>query len=157
MGSASWRRCLTIHSSRRRFAARLNSSVRRVVNDSRQIEIWNRAATDYGGPTPAAGDRALAAVLLAHGIVMNGGVAHAREVLSQEQLTAAVSGFHYFGIPAAAEALSQSLADTDEASDAADQAYWHAVPGDDMLGRAFRNKLLSAPEAFAPIVGGPHA
>lgn len=128
-----------------------------MVNHSRQIEIWNRAATESGGSNPAPGDCALAAVLLAHGAVMNGGVAHANEVLSPEELAAAISGFNYFGIPAAAHVLALPLADTEEASEMADQAYWQAVPSDATLTHAFRIKLLSYPEAFAPTVGGAHA
>ena len=45
-------------------------------------QIWNRAALESGGPAAREGDRALAALLLAHGMVMNGGVGHALEVLS---------------------------------------------------------------------------
>ena len=151
---------LTVHSSRTCPLARpsrLNSGVRRVVSHSRQIEIWNRAATESGGTNPAPGDCALAAILLAHGAVMNGGVAHAHEVLSPEELAAAISGFNYFAIPAAAHVLALPSPDTENASEMADHAYWRAVPSDAALTHAFRIKLLSHPEAFAPTVGGAHA
>ena len=128
-----------------------------MVSHSRQIEIWNRAATEYGGANPAPGDFALAAILLAHGAVMNGGVAHAHEVLSAEELAAAISGFNYFAIPAAAHLLALPPPDTEEASEAADRAYWQAVPSDATLTHAFRIKLLSHPEAFALTVGSAHA
>jgi hypothetical protein len=128
-----------------------------VVSHSRQIEIWNRAATESGGTNPAPGDCALAAILLAHGAVMNGGVAHAHEVLSPEELAAAISGFNYFAIPAAAHVLALPSPDTENASEMADHAYWRAVPSDATLTHAFRIKILSHPEAFAPTVGGAHA
>jgi hypothetical protein len=50
--------------------------------------VWNRAALDAGGSPPREGDRALAALLLAHGMIMNGGVDHAVEALSAEELAA---------------------------------------------------------------------
>ena len=136
---------------------RLNSGVRHVLKQSRQSQIWNRAATEAGGPNPAVGDRALAAVLLAHGAVMNGGVEHAIQSLSSEELLSAISGFNYFGLPAAAQAISSPSTSTDEALDAADRDYWRAVPSDDTLLHAFRLHLLSNPEAYAPTLSDAHA
>ena len=162
------RKCrLTIRSSRDRFAVsrvihspaavRLNSGVRHVLKQSRQLEIWNRAAIELGGPNPGIGDRALAAALLAHSAVMNGGVAHAIELLSQEEFAAAISGFHYLGLPAAAQALSVPSTSTEQAIDIADRDYWRAVPSDDTLLHAFRINLLSNPDAYAPTQSGAHA
>lgn len=70
--------------------------------------IWNRACLDFGGPSPAEGDRALAALLQAHGRVMSEGVVHALESLSVEELSEAIAGFRYFGLPRAAEVLAQA-------------------------------------------------
>ena len=39
--------------------------------------VWNRAALEGGGASPGPGDRALASLLLVHGLVINGGVHHA--------------------------------------------------------------------------------
>jgi hypothetical protein len=58
--------------------------------------VWNRAALEEGGRAPREGDRALAALLLAHGMVMNGGVQHATEALSADEMAAAAAGFRYF-------------------------------------------------------------
>ena len=59
--------------------------------------IWNRACLqDVAGLE--VGDRALAAMILAHGLVMNGGVLHAVEALDADQLAAAKEGFRYFGL-----------------------------------------------------------
>lgn len=129
----------------------LNLGVRHVVNHSRRFEIWNRAAIEYRGSNPALGDCALAVVLLAHGAVMNGCVEHAHEVLGADELSAAIAGFRYFGVRAAAHVLALPLIDTEEATESADQAYWQAVPSDATLTHAFRAKLVSSPEAFAPL------
>ena len=60
--------------------------------------IWNRAALEQGGPNPKPGDVALAALILAHGLVMNGGVHHAVACLTEDEIDAAVAGFSYLGI-----------------------------------------------------------
>ena len=44
------------------------------------------------------GDHALAAMLLAHGHVMNGGVLHAVELMDEAQLAAAKAGYRFFGV-----------------------------------------------------------
>jgi hypothetical protein len=60
--------------------------------------VWNRAALEAGGPSPAKGDRALAALLLAHGLVMNGGVHHALRCMQPAELMAAAEGFSFFSL-----------------------------------------------------------
>jgi hypothetical protein len=72
---------------------------------SRQDLIWNRATLKSGGSVRCAGDTALAALLLAHGLIMNGGVEHALECMSQSELLAALAGYRYFGLERAAQAL----------------------------------------------------
>ena len=73
--------------------------------------VWNRAAMDDGGEEPRAGDRALADLLYAHGMVMNGGVHHALEVLTPDELKAAIAGFRYFSLGAVADLLEEGLTD----------------------------------------------
>ena len=82
---------------------------------------------------------------------MNGGVLHALEVLTPQELANSISGFHYFGLGAAAQVLAQHYEDTDEAESSSNSAYWHAVPNDEVLSHAFRIKLVACPEAFAPV------
>lgn len=60
------------------------------------IGIWNRAALEAGGPAPGDGDRALAAMLAAHRLIMNGGVLHTVGVLDATAVAAACAGFEYF-------------------------------------------------------------
>lgn len=123
----------------------------------RQDQIWNRACLERGGPSPAAGDIALASLLLAHGLVMNGGVVHALECLSQAEISAAIAGFDYFGLTEAAKVLNEEPDASEETEHRLNQLYWTAVPNDETLVHAFRVKLLASPEAFAPTEPGAHA
>jgi hypothetical protein len=51
-------------------------------------KVWNRATLQSGGAAPKSGDRALAVLLLVHGLVMNGGVHHALESAQTSELRA---------------------------------------------------------------------
>jgi len=120
-------------------------------------QIWNRAATEAGGELPGPGDRALAALLLAHGLVMNGGVHHALECMEPTELVAAIDGYSFFGLHDVADWVGSSTTDpvlaswTDETEAAANQRYEVMVPGDDRLVDLFEAVLCQRPEAFAPI------
>jgi hypothetical protein len=50
-----------------------------------------------------AGDRALAALPLFHGLAMNGGIPHAVECLQPDEQEAARRGYQFFGFDDAAE------------------------------------------------------
>ena len=76
--------------------------------------VWNRAALDSGGSNPRDGDQALAALLLAHGLVMNGGVRHACSSLGPEELHAAVSGYRFFGFEEIATLLKRGASSGDD-------------------------------------------
>jgi hypothetical protein len=69
--------------------------------------IWNRACGG-GGPNPCKADCALAALLKAHGLIMNGGVLHAVGCLSASELADAESGYRFFRFDAAAYLLSRA-------------------------------------------------
>lgn len=126
------------------------------MKHSRQDEIWNRACLESGGASPAAGDRALAALLLAHGLAMHGGVVHAMGCLSKSELAAAIEGFNYFGLTAASRVFEQAPDDTEETEERLNRMYWQAVPNDEVLVHAFRIKLVASPEAFAPVGASAH-
>ena len=120
-------------------------------------EVWNRAC-EGGGVSPRAGDRALAALLLFHGPAMNGGVLHAVECLSPDQLTAVLAGYIHFGFESVAaligEAkkaiqLEQNL-DTLEA--VFDKQYWAQMPDDGVLVKGFESQLRENPQEFSPLV-----
>lgn len=126
------------------------------MSQSRADAIWNRAALEDGGVHPGAGDSALASLLLAHGYVMNGGVHHAIECLSAEELAAAVAGYSYFGLSSVGEVLTSaahgSLSPwTDASEHTANEAYWRLVPNDESLARAVETVLSERPHDFARI------
>ena len=125
-------------------------------------DVWNRA-TQGGGDDPGEGDAALAAALAFHNPVMNGGVLHAFEVLSVQELGAAREGFAWLGltdVSAFLDRTAATLADTDEGDDdaidaleaAADEEYERLLPDDDAdVERAFRARLAERPDAFRPV------
>ena len=119
--------------------------------------VWNRAAMDDGGEAPRAGDRALADLLYAHGMVMNGGVHHALEVLTRDELNAAIAGFRYFALSAVAELLEEGLkdegfgGDRDDAEDTANRRYWAVIPDDETIVVRFETLYASSPAEFAPL------
>src|SRR5688500_6092656 len=74
-------------------------------------DVWNRAHWDGRGWTATyPGDRALADLLLAHGETFHGGVHHVIEALSAKALAAALDGYRFFGLDAAAAALEDARA-----------------------------------------------
>ena len=78
-----------------------------MTND--MVKVWNRAALHRGGDSPRPGDSALAALLLAHGYAMNGGVAHAAECLGSDELRAACEGYAFFGLDDIARLLVDAV------------------------------------------------
>lgn len=120
------------------------------MEQSKADRVWNRAALENGGTEPREGDRALAALLLAHGLVMNGGVEHAIEALEPDQLEAALSGFRFFSFEEVASFLDQSsrsILDEDDADD----TYAEMIPSDSVLVGRFEEFLNASPEMFAPL------
>lgn len=113
--------------------------------------IWNRAALESGGNAARAGDRALADLLLAHGMVMNGGIGHAVEALSLEEFSAAVSGFRFFGFDEVALLLERALRTPEQDLELADSSYGSLIPDDQVVVERFEACYCSSPEVFAPI------
>jgi hypothetical protein len=114
-------------------------------------QIWNRAAMESGGSKAREGDRALADLLLAHGMVMNGGVGHALEVLSSDKLAAAARGYRFFGLDVVASLLEHSANATEDEVDQADARYGALIPGDQTIIDRFEALYSVSPQAFAPI------
>jgi hypothetical protein len=113
--------------------------------------VWNRAALDAGGSAPHEGDRALAALLLAHGMIMNGGVDHAVDALSADELSAAVRGYKFFGLDDAAGLLSDATAADELQLEEATRLYSLLIPNDGTLAGLFKRVYVSLPNAFAPL------
>jgi hypothetical protein len=128
-----------------------------VLKLSRQDQVWNRACLESGGPSPSEGDKALASLLLAHALAINGGVVHAFESMSRCEVTAAIAGYTYFGLTQAAHVFEQAPDESEETEERLNHMYRAAVPSDETLAHAFRVKLLSTPQAFAPTEPGAHA
>ena len=113
--------------------------------------IWNRAAIESGGKAARAGDRALADLLFAHGMVMNGGVGHAIDVLSSEEFSAALRGFRFFDFDEVALLLEAALKTPDQDHRLADLSYGNLIPNDQVLADRFEAFYRLTPEAFAPL------
>lgn len=111
--------------------------------------IWNRAAMESGGDHPGEGDQALAALLLAHGMVMTGGVEHALESLSPEEMEAAIAGYRYFALAEVARLLEDAALQKMDLEDA-DQRYDQLVPDDGVLVEQFQVIYARSGNAFAP-------
>jgi len=113
--------------------------------------IWNRACArlarnlvDEG----RAGDRALIAAIFAHSLTMNGGVAHAMEVLTgTRQLLAARAAFVRYGFGRIASLFGVAHVGG-EAQVAADEAYWRDIPNDGALAARFKADLAARPDDY---------
>jgi hypothetical protein len=84
---------------------------------NKTTQVWNRALDDYGLASSASGDHALAAMLLAHGLVMSGGVLDAVEIMDESQLAAAISGYRFFGFDQVAALLLRTKEILDAGTD----------------------------------------
>jgi hypothetical protein len=110
-----------------------------------------------GGADARPGDRALAQLLALHGLAMNGGIHHALEILSLEQVEAAASGFTYFEMAEVARLLWRLRSDpglkswTDSGEAEADRLYAALIPDDQHIVEHFELKFRQSPEKFAPL------
>jgi hypothetical protein len=123
--------------------------------------IWNRACT-LDVARLMAGDRALAALILFHGLIMNGGVLHALECMESEpqKFEAAMSGYRVFGFDHVADFLTvaRSIAVvtlTDDDFDSLEAKlygrYRDQIPDDSTLAERFEAYHRDHPEQFAPL------
>lgn len=113
--------------------------------------VWNRTALEAGGRSPCAGDAALAALLLVHGMIMNGGMSHAVESLRPGELESGRAGCRYFGLHSAADTIERALRDDSVDREASYLEYLSAVPSDDVIFLAFEAAFRSDPAEFAPL------
>jgi hypothetical protein len=134
---------------------------------SRADAIWNRAC-DLDATASSPGDRALAALLILHGLVMNGGVLHAVECLGTQELADAMAGYRFFGFDGVAIVLTDakaftevhdvynlqddfSLDDFASADADFDKRYVTLIRDDSALFARFAAYLLRNPSDFAPL------
>jgi hypothetical protein len=118
--------------------------------------IWNRACGEDRLRTHP-GDRALADLLRAHNLAMNGGVLHAVECLTCSELSDAESGYRFYGLDAAASLLSRAraLLDANEELEShesqLDGEYADIIPDDTWLVERFKEHLKVNPSKYAPL------
>lgn len=117
---------------------------------SDEQKVWNRAALEAGGTEPREGDRALAALLLAHGMIMNGGIQRALESLSTEELEAAIGGYQFYSLDDAARLLTEALNEGIDDEKEADERYAEAVPDDEAISARFRTVFAASRNVFSP-------
>jgi len=81
---------------------------------------------------------------------MNGGVQHAVEALSEDELRTAAAGFHFFQLPEVATLLEHatSVLSIDEA--AQDRQYAAIIPDDSFLFHRFAVVFAQSSNLFAP-------
>lgn len=120
--------------------------------------IWNRACQPEAAGL-LAGDRALQAMLMFHGLTMNGGVLHAVECLRSDELAAAEAGYRYFGLDNFGVLLKDTKAAAASRNDplrerALEKSYKLMVPDDDALAKRFEAALCRNPDDFAPLNEG---
>lgn len=116
------------------------------------LRVWNRAALEQGGPDAREGDRALAGLLYAHRFVMHGGLAHAIEGLTDEELAHAIAGYRYFAFDDVADLLGQLRAGVPaNRSDAADERCRASIPDESKLAEHFEALFADRAHVFAPI------
>jgi hypothetical protein len=118
--------------------------------------IWNRAC----GEDPLRslpGDRALADLLRAHGLVMNGGVLHAVECLTANELSDAEMGYRFYGLGGVDSLLSrarrifESAEDLESHEQQLDRQYADMIPTDTSIVARFKERLESNPWDFSPL------
>ena len=133
------------------------SEAGRPPGDHRQVSeradrVWNRAAVESGGPTPREGDKALAALLEAHGYVMNGGVFHAIKCLGPDRLQLSCDGYVYFGLHEIASVLGAAAKaeQTDKTEDDFNRAYWSYAKDDAVIVECFKSDFTAHPDRYAP-------
>lgn len=108
------------------------------------------------------GDVALTAMLLLHGLAMNGGLLDAVAGMPEDEVVRAVAGYRYFGLNDAAAVVEwvaqevrhldpQDSNGEDELERQADHRYGAVVPNDSVLDQRFVHKYQEQPAAFAPV------
>jgi hypothetical protein len=113
--------------------------------------VWNRATERKGQGRP--GDVALSALIWAHGLVMNGGVLHCIELLSDAELRAAIAGYQYFGVevdPVFKRAKAVRAEEKGELESRLDEQYGR-IADDGRLMAAFHAHYAEYPEAYEAI------
>jgi|SRR5688572_13849117 len=116
---------------------------------SKADKVWNRAAVDAGGPTPRAGDKALAGLLHFDSLVCNGGLGHGFDVCSKTEIEAAIEGFRYFFLSDVADFLIEAENYSEEMQEGLSAKYYKFS---ETISDTFEAFYRRNPEAFAPVL-----
>ena len=118
-------------------------------------KIWNRACLrEFSNPGP--GDRALGDLLLFHGLAMNGGVLHAIECCSADELRKAAAGYAFYGFAGVEPLIERGRigfargdeTELDRLEAELDRAYEALIPTDQALADAFELHFAAHPEGY---------
>jgi hypothetical protein len=122
-----------------------------IMDADTQAIIWNRAALAGGGPAPGPGDTALSAALRLHNMIMSGGLDHALDVLTAEDLASAAAGFRYLQLSDVADLVEQAQgAPGDDLLQHLNARYSALIPQDQVIGDQLEALLQQHPDDFAP-------
>lgn len=119
--------------------------------------IWNRAALHQNEGALEIGDRALMALLRAHGLIMNGGVLNSVEVMTREEFDRALWGYRFFRLSEITELLTRAIAlvrgegaEIGPHEQWFDAEYERIIPQDSFLFAIFEKHLQDKPADFTP-------
>jgi hypothetical protein len=84
-------------------------------------------------------------------MVMNGGMDHAFEALTREEIQTGARGLSYFDLEPVASLLEEALRVEVGNYESFDEKYWSLVPTDDTLVRAFEAMYSDHPDRFSPL------
>lgn len=119
--------------------------------------IWNRAAVNEECEQLARGDCALSALLRLHGLIMNGGVINAVEVMEQDEFNNAVASYQFFGLDAVSKLLMQVKkllskdAEIEPVEALMDSEYQKIIPDDSFLFSLFEKYYFAHPDDFSKL------
>lgn len=118
--------------------------------------IRNRAC-EGSVPEGRRGDRMLAAMILMHGLAMNGGVVHAIEACTPEERVAAIEAYAVFGLGHVADVFVRAVACVAEGTpsesiwERLDECYGELVVDDSTVFAAFLRHWSAYANQYAPL------
>jgi hypothetical protein len=115
---------------------------------TRAQRVWIRASK-RNDVALKDGDRALKALLILHGRIMNGGVYHG-VLAASDKLEAGLRGYDYFALDELS-AIVKQYRDSVGTSDAAANSAYYKLKPDRMIQEHFERKLMDTPDQFAPV------
>jgi hypothetical protein len=127
------------------------------MRDRSVLAVWNRAIRLEDEDVFRKGDRALAALLAAHVMIMGDGVQGGVEALSDEEIEAAAEGYRFFGLDEIAHLIKRATAyrfrydpQLEALLEGFGKKYSRWIPSDSALMDILEQRLGRDPEMFAP-------